>query len=297
MLPVRWLATTLALIALVIAINLLFAWRLDVFGIFRDPTGRKLITSEHERKAKYLLNQAYVPDNFDALIIGASASVNWRPEDLTGFRFYNESLEGGDASEERKLVEQALPKGHFKIALVGLYPRITALHVLQDGFDQVKKSEALGSISALGIEYDAIRDRIHPRPATFFPDGSHVLPPHASPATDQVYEPVIIEQDPIAVEDYRALVQELMDRGVRIIYVANPLYGRLYQVSRNQIDAYMESVKSTMPSAPIIDFNSPEYTAFRDNPQNYIDEVHLSPRGARDLTLMLNVKMHQILGS
>jgi len=42
------------------------------FGPFRHLSrsrGRALITSEHERKAKYLLNQAYVPANFDALII------------------------------------------------------------------------------------------------------------------------------------------------------------------------------------------------------------------------------------
>jgi len=150
-----WLAMTLGLIALLIGLHILLAWRLDLFGIYRDPRGRALITSEHERKAKYLLNQAYVPANFDALIIGASASVNWHSNYFTGYRFYNESIEGGDASEERRLVDQALPQGHFKVALVALTPRVTALHILQDGFDQVTRTEVLGSISSLGVEYDA----------------------------------------------------------------------------------------------------------------------------------------------
>jgi hypothetical protein len=293
----RWLAMTLTLAALLVGINLAVAWRMDVFGIFRDPTGRKLVSSEHERKAKYLLNQAYVPDNFDALIVGASASVNWRTGDLTGFRFYNESLEGGDASEERRLVEQALPKGHFKVAIVGLYPRITSLHLLQDGFDQVKKAEALGSISSFGIEYDAIRDRIHPRPATFFPDGSHVLPTHGSPGADQVFAPIDIQQDSIAVEDYRALVQELMDRGVRVIYVAYPLYGRFYEASKDAMETYMSLAKASMPPAPLIDFNSPQYASFRNDPQNYIDEIHLSAQGTAKFSLLLDAKIHEILGN
>ena len=146
----RWLAASLGLMVLLAGVSILLAWRLDIYGILRDPAGRQLITSEHERKAKYLLNQAYVPANYDALIIGASASVNWHGEYLTGYRFYNESVEGGDASEERKLVEQALPRGHFRVALVGLYPRITGLHLLQDGFERVNRTEALGSLSSLG---------------------------------------------------------------------------------------------------------------------------------------------------
>ena len=140
----RWLLWTLLLLALVVGAELALAWRLDVFGILRNPAGRALITSSHERQAKYLLNEAYVPENFNALIIGASASVNWRPQRLTGYRFYDESLEGGNATEQRKLVELALRRGHFQVALVGIFPRITGSHELQDGLDQVNRSEALG---------------------------------------------------------------------------------------------------------------------------------------------------------
>jgi len=292
--PGRWLIATAALLALLAALNLGIAWRMDVFGILRDPRGRALITSEHERKAKYLLNQAYVPENFDALIIGASASVNWHPEYLNGYHFYNESLEGGDASEQRKLVEQALPQGHFKVALVALYPRITGMHLLQDGFDQVKRSEALGSITLYGIEYDAFRDRIEHNPPTFFPNGSHSLPAHPPPAHDNG-GPLDPTQDPEAVADYKALVQELMDRGVRIIYVDSPLFGPHYDFNKDVMDTYMASVIKTMPSAPVIDFNAPQYASFRDDATNFIDGVHLSAKGADTLSQMLNERMQQVL--
>jgi hypothetical protein len=293
--PSRWLIITFGLIALMIGAQIFIAWRMDLFGIFRDPRGRALITSEHERKAKYLLNQAYVPANFDALIVGASASVNWHPSDLTGYKFYNESLEGGDASEERRLVEQALPLGHFKIALVGLYPRITSLHVLQDGFDKVSRTEVLGSINALGLEFDAFMNRIHPRPQVYFPDGSHKLPSHMPPGPNQAGGRLDLNADSEAAEDYRAVVQELIDHGIRVIYVASPLYGPHYAINQDTMATYMQSVMHTMPPAPIIDFNAPEYTSFRDDPNNYIDEIHLSPTGADKISALLNTRMHQIL--
>ena len=94
--PEVWLTSVFLLISLIIGINLIFQWRMDVFGILRDPHGRYLVTSHHEPKAKYLLNRAYVPANFDALVIGASASENWDLSRFTGYRFYNESIEGGN---------------------------------------------------------------------------------------------------------------------------------------------------------------------------------------------------------
>jgi hypothetical protein len=296
MTPERWLAATFALLVLLVAVNLLAAWRLDVFGILRDPTGRELVTSEHERKAKYLLNQAYVPANYDALVIGASASLNWRVQDFTGYRFYNESLEGGDASEERKLVEQALPRGHFRVALVGLYPRITALHLLQDGFDRVNRSEVVGSISSFGVEYDMLMDHLRHRPKIFYPNGSHELPVHAPPLPGQRFGTMDPVQDPQAIEDYRALVKELMDRGTRIVYVSSPLYQPNLEDNQELMDHYTASILEVLPKAPVIDFNAPEYVGFRSDPANYIDGIHLSALGADRLSRILNVKLQQALG-
>jgi hypothetical protein len=290
-----WLGMTLGLTALLIGLHIFIAWRLDLFGIYRDPHGRALITSEHERKAKYLLNQAYVPANFNALIIGASASVNWQGSYFTGYRLYNESLEGGDASEERRLVEQALPRGRFKVALVALNPRITSLHILQDGFDQVTRAEVLGSIGSLGLEYDALLERIHPSPRTYFPDGSHTLPVHAPPGPNDIGGGLDRAEDPEAVNDYRSLVQELIDRGTRIVYVVYPMYGPALKHNKDLVAGYMRSVATNMPPSPVIDFNAPEYASFRDDPNNYIDEIHLSPTGADKLCQMLNTRMHEAL--
>ena len=65
-------------------------------------------------KAKYLVNERYVPANFDGSIIGPSSSANWDVSSLAGARIYNESIPGGNAAEEQMLVKRALDKGHFK---------------------------------------------------------------------------------------------------------------------------------------------------------------------------------------
>ena len=288
----RWLFWTLVLLAVAVAAELALAWRLDVFGILRDPTGRALITSSHERQAKYLLNQAYVPDNFNALIVGASASVNWRPQRLTGYRFYDESLEGGNATEQRKLVEQALQRGHFQVALVGIFPRITGSHELQDGLDQANRAEAFGSLAAFNIEAERLVEKLRHRTPTFYPDGSHEMP---STTPEPPTVKMNMKQDPQAIEDYRALVEELQARGVRVVYVVYPLYTPAYDFNRDALFAYRRSFSATLPPAPILDLNEPEYKAFRDDPGNYIDEIHLSRTGADKLTDILNTRMHALL--
>ncbi len=288
----RWLFWTLVLLVLAVAAELALAWRLDVFGVLRDPTGRALITSSHERQAKYLLNQEYVPDNFNALIVGASASVNWRPQRLTGYRFYDESLEGGNATEQRKLVELALKHGHFQVALVGIFPRITGSHELQDGLDQVNRAEAFGSLAAFNIEVQLLLNKLRHRTSTFYPDGSHEMP---STTPEPPKAKMNMKQDPQAIEDYRALVEELQAHGVRVIYVVYPVYTPAFDFNRDALLAFRASLPATLPTAPILDLNAPEYKGFRDDPANYIDEIHLSRTGADKLTDIINTRMHELL--
>ena len=64
---------------------------------------------------------------------------------------------------------------------------------------------------------------------------------------------------------------------------------------KDEMAEYLASIEHSMPPAPVIDFNAPEYTSFRSDPSNYIDDIHLSEKGAKTLSLLLNDKMHQML--
>lgn len=291
----RWLAGMFGAVALIVAANIFVEWRMDVFGVLRDPKGRALITSRHERKAKYLLNQAYVPENFDALVIGASASMNWPMAELTGYKFYNESLEGGNATEERMIAEHALERGHFKVALVGLFPKITQVHEFEDGLDKANRAEALGSLNAFDIQMETLLIRWRHQKPTFYPDGSHEISGHLPEPLTPASPKMIVTQDPKAVADYRALVEELNARGVRTVYVIWPLWGPSLAHNKSEFAEYMKTLPQNLPAEPTIDFNTPEYAYFRDDDSNYFDEIHLTRAGSDKLTLILNERMHQLL--
>jgi hypothetical protein len=169
------------------------------------------------------------------------------------------------------------------------------MHLLQDGFDQVSKSEALGSIGMLTIEYDDIHHRLLHVPTTSFPNGSHPAPDRPPPPADMIFGSIDLTQDPVAVADYRELVQELQVRGVRIIYFSSPLLSNYYDRNKDSFDQFTSEALQRMPPAPLIDFNAPEYAAFRKDRRNFIDFVHLSDRGSATLSQMLNTQMHRIL--
>jgi hypothetical protein len=290
-----WIATTLGVVAVVVGLNLLLAWRLDIFGLLRDPRGRELANSRHERKAKYLLNFNYVPENFDALVIGASSSENWRLEGLSQYRFYNESMLGANGTEERMLIEKALEKGHYKVALVGIALALTDRHDLQDGLDQVDPREALGSFYSYVMILDRLHDRLLHRKSDFFPDGSWVFPPHKLTPPDPNVHFARNPKDPKAAEDYRIMIEELMAHGTRVIYVVTPHYGLDAGGARQVFADNVRDFLATNPPAPLIDLNDDRFAAIHDNPEYFIDEDHLSPAGVPVVSKIVVQQMHEAL--
>jgi hypothetical protein len=293
--PRSWLFSTFAIVVAIVGINLFIAWRFDVFGILRDPRGRYLANSRHERKAKYLLNFKYVPENFDALVIGASSSANWRLEGLSAYHFYNESILGGDGTEERMLVEKALETGHFKVALVGISRGVTDRHDLQDGLDQVDPHEALGSVYAYAIMFDRFHDYVIHRPSSFYSDGSWEFPQHKLEPRDpnNPYTAAVIDKK--ALDDYRAMIRELIDHHVRIVYVVAPHYGLEVGGAGPILAQYVQDFLAQVPPAPLIDFNDDQYAQLRANPDLMIDEDHLSLAGVPIYSKIVIERMHQAL--
>lgn len=291
--PRAWIVSVLGIVALLVGVNLFIAWRVDPFGILRDPRGRALYNSRHERKAKYLLNFKYVPENFDGLVIGASASANWQLEGLSPYHFYNESMLGADGTEERKLVEKALETGHFKVALVGISRGVTDRHDLQDGLDEVNPHEAFGSIYSYAMMLDRLHDTLLHRKSDFYPDGSWQFPQHTLELPKGAYKRTPI--DARAAEDYRILVNELIAHGVRIIYVVSPHFGLDLDGSRQILDEYTRNFLATMPPAPVINFNDDQYAAIRADPNNMIDEDHLATPGVPIYSRLVMQRMQEIL--
>jgi hypothetical protein len=289
-----WLFATLGLVALFVGLNLLLAWKLDIFGMLRDTHGRHLITARHERQAKYLLNYYYVPENFDALVIGASSSANWKLEGLSQYRFYNESMLGANGTEERMLVEKALERGHFKIALVAIARGVTDRSDLQDGLDQVDPHEALGSFYFYIKVLDRLHDLLSHRRSDFYPDGSWEFPQHKMPPIDPNAHYTPTKLDPKAVEDYQIMIRELMAHGTRIVYVVSPHYGPS-DGSKEILSQYTKDMLAILPPAPVIDLTEDRYAALNDNPDLMIDADHLSDAGVPIYSKLVIERLHEVL--
>src|SRR5438874_2296152 len=142
----RWLISLLAIVLSGIALCAAAAYFIDPYGLLRNSSGRALSIFFAERKAKFLMSKRYVPSNFQGLVIGPSASANWDLSVVAGTRMFNESLDGGNAREEKILVDQALRRGNYRLAVLILHPIMTASHDAKEGLDTASSTEAVGSI-------------------------------------------------------------------------------------------------------------------------------------------------------
>ncbi len=291
-----WILRTFVAIAVILCLNLVAAFVTDPYGLLRDPRGRQLNVVFAARKAKFLLSKRYVPENFDALLIGPSNGENWDLASVPGYKFYNESILGSNVFEMKKIVDQALPLGHFKLAVCILYPSMTNNHGMNDGLDAVTSAEAFGSIHLYVHEAVRLLLALHlPAGRLSAADGAtplKVLPRHFDefrlPAPNYYL-------DPVAVGAYVQMVQSLQQRGTRIIYVIPPLYEGCRKPNEGDLAAYKQAMQHDLPAAPIIDLDGPEFEGFRTDPTDYIDCFHVSAEGAAKIDDYLAQRIPQVV--
>lgn len=293
----RWIFLTFATVLAFIGLSGAVAYVADPYGLLRDPTGRKLLVFASERKVKFLMNKRYVPTNFDGLLVGTSSSANWDLSSLDGVNVFNESLEGGDAAEGRFLVDEAMAKGHYKLAVLVLSHAMTKESSIKDGLDSVDISAAIGSLFLFSDEMRVAMMHAH---RTFsrsdtVPNGQIELlyPKNLEPMRLPASQ---LRVNPKAVEEYRAMVNTLSNAGTKIIYVIPPMYEPCYKVNKAGYDAHLQTVRDLLPPAPLVDFDGPEYLEFRSDPANYLDCFHLEPQGAAKIAAFLRQSIPAAVG-
>jgi hypothetical protein len=286
----HWILLTLATIVAVATVEMGVACLVDPYGVWRNPVGRKLPIAviTNGRKAKFLLSKSYIPANFDGLIIGPSSLANWDVVKLGGSEIYNLSIDGGDATEEKLVLDQALKRGHYKIAIVVLAPINTSSHAVHGGLDATTTAEALASFH-LSIQEIAYALRAIHHGAGYVdiaPNG------HYNFGKVRSLEPIemgeeLFRIDPIALEQYRDMIMALQKQDAAIVYVVPPLYEPFYQLHKADLRAYLERILPLLPKAPVIDFQSSQYVALRNDPDNFVDVEHTDSGGAAKFSLLL----------
>jgi hypothetical protein len=293
----RWILTAALATFVVFAINAAIMITFDVYGLFRNPNSRRLPIFYGDRMGKYLLSSRYVPANFDALLIGPSSSVNWDPDLIAqgaGLRIYNESLEGGDSTEEKILVDQAVAHGRYRLALVVLFPTMIGSHNIEEGLEKTTRAEALASINSYVQTVLTVLThyRVPFSHGQAYPNGSHekIYPHHI-----HTEEKINFQIDPIALRNLQDLLAELRSHSIRVIYVVPPLYQALLNTNQLDCSAYYQSLRPLLPESAWIDLNATGYTAFRSDTRNYYDGFHLVPDAARQVSRFINQRLLQLM--
>lgn len=293
----RWLAVTLAtvLAAVVLAVGINVA--LDIYGLFRNPQGRALPVYGNERVAKYLLSRRYVRANFDGVLIGSSVSSNWSVGTMRSAHLYNDSVNGGNIVEEKALLDQVLEDGVPRLALVVVHPFMTESH--ESNSVTLTPREmwgALGSLNLLDAYKNMLKIRLHREPQPFdaagtqdFGDGSKKLNARLSALMLGTSD---FEIDPVALQAFRDVVAELHAKHVPVGFVVPPTEESLFAPKREAFRKYLTLLLADRaPADRVLDFSTDEFAAFRADPANFSDGVHLRVAAARTVAAILDDRL------
>lgn len=296
--PRYWLLTTLSTILIATGAIAALNMAVDVYGLYRPSRGRRLPVLGDDRVAKYLLSMRYVPENFNAMLIGASVSANWDVTAIEGLRVYNGSLDGGNIVEEKPLIEAALERPGISAILLLVHPALTYSHE----FETVElkpdlKRSALGSLSLWNAYRNMLSIRLGRTPRTFDYAGTETFLNARSEMNvnmKEMWNAPEFTVDPVALQAYRNVVANLRARGVQIVFIVPPTSEHLLETKRAPMERYLERMRSEIGTRDLwIDFLSPDGEAFRKTRANFSDGVHLTPDGARQVVAQINAAVNR----
>jgi len=291
-------------VAAIVGVCVVTAVTVDEFGLFRSANGRTIGIYTSERTAKYFLSLRYVPENFDAVLIGPSLSDQLDTRQISAYRMYNLSLLGANAVELDLLVQNVLSHKAPKALLICIDPFMLRNAEIMDArmtpgirwtvlgstfmFDYyLKKFNKINSGKKDLFEYtefgaatineqpvEVVRNAIEKRAAKI------------------AAENVPFAIDALALKKLKHTLDTARRKGTRIYAFYYPHPEPIRRIISRHYESFSEQVaKLFLPDDTILDFNTPKYKAFRDDASNYVDNAHISQKGAKYLLTELDRMM------
>jgi hypothetical protein len=297
--PGKWLLTTITLLLAAAAALSVINMSADVYGLYHSTHGLRLNVYGDARIAKYLLSSRYVPENFNAILIGGSFSANWNTTAVEKLRIYNESLNGGNIVEEKAIAEAAISKPGISTAFILVHPALTYSHdFMTVSLAPKLKYSSLGSVSLWFAYKDMLYVRLHRSTQNYdyagvedFGTLATEMPPNMRRFWSGGDH---FDIDPVAIAAYRALIGELRAHHLELIFIVPPTFERLLLGKQTAFRSYTTLIRSySTPEDKWIDFSSDEYSNFRAIPANFPDGVHLTPEAAKAVVSVINVKVNE----
>jgi len=296
--PRNWLLTTISMMLIAAAAIAGLNMAMDVYGLHRTTRGRRLPVLGDSRTAKYLLGINYVPENFNALLTGASVSANWDVTGIERLRVYNESLGGGNIIEEKSLIESALQRPGISVVFLLVHPALTYSHDFHtvDMKRDLKRS-ALGSFNLIEAYKEMLKIRLGRIPPSFDHAGTETsmrLHSEFNIHMKKMWSAPEFIVDPISLKAYLDLVANLRARRVQLVFIVPPTSQHLMPSKGLALGRYVKRMRSEIGAGDLwIDFMSEEYDGFCRNRSNFSDGVHLMPDGAKQVVAHINTAVNR----
>jgi len=296
---VYFIVGVLATAATVVPLNM----RLDVYGLFRPAQGRRISIYGEERLAKFLHAFRYIPENFDGILVGSSVSDTLDTTQISGWRIYNASINGGNVTDIKPIVEIVLRKTEMRVTIVCIHRYLTKDHDRKtDLMNSRQYWGAFGSPQLISAYVSLLAMERGFTSANFNAAGVRKFGSRSDPAvTRRTIESVLpgIERgtasvddysiDPVALQELNELMATARSRSRRVIVFYPPTPEPVLAACQRQAQSYRSKVQTILrPSDIVIDFNGPGYEDLRRDYDNFVDPVHLSQTGARAVMAELN---------
>ena len=268
---------------------------IDYYGLFRDVEGKKLMPYDNFRLAKYLYSYNYIPVNFDGILLGPSASINFDSSKIVNRNVYNLSIDGGNISESKLIADIAFSKGQFSLVVFTNNPyMIKDFGPKTPYLNPREYYGALGNIQLLKEYFHWAAARLNLYHNAYKVDENGVFdyekPSHllsgfqSNPGPFDEYPSFKVEER--ALDEYKQLIHAARSHGAKLVVLIPPIYSEAYLPYKDDYDNYFKLITELfLPHERIINFNLPLYSKYTDDVSNFQDYIHLSRKGAEIFSL------------
>jgi hypothetical protein len=272
------------------------------FGLWRHRDHARIWALE--KTSKYLLAHRYVPENFDAILIGPSVSANLDTRQIRGYKVYNLSMSGGNITETGAAARKYLEApGNHKLMIVCLYPYLTKNSGIKSF--QIDEKEYYGSLFSLipGAVWAGKILGAHDFDES--EAGWNNFTPSQPRLTEQVAEDrrQALEHfnpdkavpffgiDPQAMMELDDLVKLARGRHVKVVAWYYPVFEPTLEIMQGtgEWSAYKAAMaKIFRPGEIILDMDTPVYRGLRSDMSAYHDGAHMEQDGMDEVIKALN---------
>lgn len=290
------IVSVLSIIFIIAAIN----YFMNDYGLFNTQEEKRIYMDEKD--SKYLLSLNYIPNNFDAILIGPSLSDSIQTKNITNHKVYNLSMAGANISELSLVVKNVVEKKDIQFALVCLDPYLTkdfgikSLHIVEN-----EKIQTLFSMKALKINLKKIYFYLFPYKDKFLNSEwgynkiivskEHNSTKEIAKRVNQIKEDsydIVINKD--AILELERLINLFENKNIKTIFYLHPIPYKIYSQNKytKQYLEFRKLMYKSVGSNPVYDMNTKRYDYIRKMDSNYLDSGHLSEKGVDLITKELN---------